>query len=212
MTQLLFDVPTSCSPSTSDFNLNSTTPTPPLPSPSLSLHPQTVADLPLFHPVSDPHFKWKDLTGEDCVVLINRCYSKAVHWIPNLFMIPYRKQGKLFIKELTHLFRLYSEDSAMECITLKVALVFPILVLQKPHRRSKVKDHLNALEWWLKLWNDGLFEDLLKEGNTVQERSSRDRWFKKTDLVSLFFRFMFEGKVKDALRVLNESGSKAKIP
>ena len=61
MTQLLSDVPTSCSPSTSDFNLNyipnSTTPTHPLPSPSLSLHPQTVIDSPLFHPVSDPHFK-----------------------------------------------------------------------------------------------------------------------------------------------------------
>ena len=126
-------------------------------------------------------------------------------------MIPYGKQGKLFIKDLTHLFHLYSEDSAMECIALKVALVFPILVLQKPHRRSKVKDHLNALEWWLKLWNDGLFEDLLKEGNTIQEKFSRCRQFKKTDLVSLFSCFMFEDKVKDALHVLNESGSKAKI-
>ena len=61
-------------------------------------------------------------------------------------MIPYGKQGKLFIKDLTYLFHLYSEDSAMECIALKVALVFPILVLQKPHRRSKVKDHVNVLE------------------------------------------------------------------
>ena len=66
--------------------------------------------------------------------VISRCYPKAVHWIPNLFKIPYGKQGRLFIMELTCLFCLYSEDSAMECITLKAAIVFPLLVLQKTHR------------------------------------------------------------------------------
>ena len=149
MTQLLSDIPTSCPPSTSNSNStasNSTTPNPFSPSPSFSLPPLTVADLPLFCLVSDRHFKWKDLTGEGCVVLIDRCYLRTVHWIPNLFMIPYGKEDKLFIIELTHLFHLYSDDSAMECITLKAAFVFPILVLQKPHHRSKVKDHVNALE------------------------------------------------------------------
>ena len=130
--QLQSDVSTSRPPFTSDHNTNipnSITPTPLPPSPSLSLPSQTVINLPLFRPVSDPHFKWKDLTG---VVLINWCYSRATHWIPNLFTIPCGKQGKLFIKKLTCLFCLYSEDSAMECLTFKVAFVFPILVLQTP--------------------------------------------------------------------------------
>ena len=112
-------------------------------------------------------------------MLINRCYSRAAHWIPNLLVIPCGKQGKLFIKELTRLFCLYSEDSAMECLTLKATFVFPILVLQKPHGRSKVRDHVNALDQRLKLWNDGLFEDLLKKGNTIQERFSRGRQISK---------------------------------
>ena len=99
-------------------------------------------------------------------MLINWCYSRAAHWIPNLLVIPCGKHGKLFIKELTRPFCLYSEDSAIECLALKATFVFPILVLQKPHRRSKVRDHVNALDQWLKLWNDGLFEDLLKKGNT----------------------------------------------
>ena len=98
----------------------------------------------------------------------------------------------------------------MKRLTLKAAFVFPDLVLQKPHHRLKVKDHLNALEQQLKLWNDGLFEDLSKEGNTIQEKFSRGRKIlKKSDLVSLFSRLMFEGKVKAPLHVLNESGSKA---
>ena len=51
----------------------------------------------------------------------------------------------------------------MECIALKAAFVFPILVLQKLYHRLKVKNHVNALERRLKLWNDGLFEDLMRK-------------------------------------------------
>ena len=61
-------------------------------------------------------------------------------------------------------------------------LVSSILVLQKPYRslrRSKVKDRVNALAQTLKLWNGGLFEDLLKEGSTIQEKFSRGRRISK---------------------------------
>ena len=83
--------------------------------------------------------------------------------------IPYEKQGRLFINELTCLFHLYSEDSSMECITLKAAFVFPLLVLQKPYLGSEVKEHVTALECRMNLWQDGLFVDLLNEGNTIQK-------------------------------------------
>ena len=41
---------------------------------------------------------------------------------------------------------------------------------------------------------------------------SGHRFMKKPDLLSLFLYFMFDGKVKAALRALNESGSKAGQP
>ena len=62
---------------------------------SLLQSPQVV-ELPLFRPLSDANFQWNDLSDDGCVELVSRCYSKAVHWIPNLFKIPYGKQGRFF--------------------------------------------------------------------------------------------------------------------
>ena len=87
-----------------------------------------------------------------------------------------------------------------------------MLILQKLHRISKAKEYATALGHRLKLWQDGLFVDLLNEGNTIQKQfRSRHRFMKKPDLLS-FSHFMFDGKVKAALRALNESGSKAGHP
>ena len=87
-----------------------------------------------------------------------------------------------------------------------------MLVLQKPHRISKAKEHATAFGCRLKLWQDDLFVDLLNEGNTIQKQfRSGHRFMKKPDLLS-FSRFMFDGKVKAALHAPNESGSKAGQP
>ena len=175
---------------------------------------QDIVGLPSFRPLSPPNFCWGNLTGEECVELINRCYSIAVHWIPNLFKLPSGKQGKSFIKELTRLFRLYSEESAMECIALKATFLFPLLVLQKPHRRSKNKEHNIALERRLNSWLDGSFVILLNEGKTIQKqfKNARHRTAKKPDFLRQFSNYMFDGKVKAALRILNENGSRVGQP
>ena len=84
---------------------------------------------------------------------------------------PPGKQGRLFVKELSHLSYLYAEDSAMECIALKAAFLLPLLLLQKPHRQSKLKENVKALERRLVLWKDGSKDfSLLKEGNTTQKK------------------------------------------
>ena len=107
-------------------------------SPSLpdTTAPAFIVDLPPFKPVSTASFCWNTLLAVECTDAMNECYEKAVHWIPNLFSLPSGKQGRLFVKELSRLFYLYAEDSAMECIALKAAFLLPLL-LQKPHRRSK---------------------------------------------------------------------------
>ena len=37
--------------------------------------------------------------------------------------------------------------------------ILPILLLQKPGKRSKAKDHSNCLQQWLNSWKDGNFND-----------------------------------------------------
>ena len=192
----------------SDHSLSSSPSPSPTSSPQNSHH-QSVVDLPCFRAASEPNFRWNGgMPGSECVGLIERCYARAVHWIPNLFKVPFGKHGKSFVKELARLFRSFAEDSAMESIALKAALLFPLLLLQKPHRRSKNKDHVHVLERRLKSWHDGCFLDLLKEGKTIQKgfivRGSSN---KKPDLSTSFSHLMYEGKVKAALRLLENQGS-----
>ena len=55
-------------------------------------------------------------------------------------------------------------------MALKAATAFPILVLQKPHKRLKAKEHTVCLERRLNLWNEGELGDLIMEGRAIQSR------------------------------------------
>ena len=46
----------------------------------------------------------------------------------------------------------------------------PALLLQKPSRKSKSRNHLAALERRFKLWNEGNIYELLDESKEIQER------------------------------------------
>ena len=179
-------------------------------SPSLFSQPpeaQAVPELPPYSPSAEPKFLWRSMAGHKCVQAIDVCYDRAVHWIPNLFKVPHGKHGKSFVRELSRLFRAYADDSPMECTALKAAFLLPMLVLQKPFQRSKNRDHVQALERRLDLWHDGRFQSLLDEGEAIQKR------FRATSK-SYSQRYLkgVQGKVKAALRLLNNAGSKAGQP
>ncbi len=123
---------------------------------------------------------------------------------------PYGKPGSSFISELAGLYRAYAEKSSLECIALKAAAIIPTLLLQKPHAKSKHKEHKDSLERRMKLWREGDFKALLFEGRTLQ------RYLKKCpphtpisnhdpDKSGMqFAKKMFSGKVRDALRLLKD--------
>ena len=73
-----------------------------------------------------------------------------------------------------------------------------ILVFQKPHCRSKVKDHIRHLERHLILWCTGLFIDLLNEGWSIQKRFKSSYKRSHDGTANAFSRLMFEGKIKPA--------------
>ena len=79
-------------------------------------------------------------------------------------MIPNGGGGKKFIKEITRLINLWTEDSPLESIALKTIHVMPALLLQKPNKNSKTKGRR------LELWGNGNIIELFNEGESIQER------------------------------------------
>ena len=69
-------------------------------------------------------------------------------------MMPSGAAGKKHIDEVTRLLKLWIQDSLLKSITLKVQIM-PALLLQKPSKNSKSKDHLISMERCLKLREEG---------------------------------------------------------
>ena len=100
----------------------------------------------------------------------------------------------------------YGTASALESVALKAAIVLPILLLQKPSKKSKTKDHIQCLERRLTSWSNGELEELLKEGRAVQHRLPRHQSARANlTLARTFSNFMFTGKCKAALELLSNA-------
>ena len=88
-------------------------------------------------------------------------------------------------------------------------MTLPTLILQKPLRTSKTKDHINCIERRLDLWLKGDIDALIMEGRTIQ-RSFKPSENARSDKRSAasFAKLMMGGKVRAALRLLmdNDSG------
>ena len=71
----------------------------------------------------------------------------------------------------------------------------PALLLQKPEKKSKMKDHIKALERRLKLWDEGNLLELLFEGSSIQERLKSTNM--RADIAQISKKFgILMGKVK----------------
>ena len=153
---------------------------------------------------SSPYFKWRSCDGTNFQESILKAYNKIVHWHCNLFQIPSEKAWKLVVKELTHLFEAYAEATTLDSVAITAATVLPSLILQKPHCSSKKKEHIKCIERCMQLWKDGNLDDLLKEGQTIQQhlhKPTRDQRSEK-QLARSFSKLRMEGKVRAALRLI----------
>ena len=108
--------------------------------------------------------------------------------------------------ELSSLYSAFASASSMESIALKATVVMPILLLQKPHQRSKTKDHIACLERRLRVWKEGNLNGLIIEGRTIQSRLPKSDKTKSTrNLPRSFANLMFAGKIKAALDLLSHA-------
>ena len=165
--------------------------------------------LPAFEPSQKANFKWGERPTEEVLTVINNTYDEIVHWKRNLFKVPSGRHGKSFVVELARLFQAYADQSALETVALKAAMILPSLILQKPFQTSKSKDHVACVERRLKLWWEGKFEALVKEGRTIQSRLSRSQSRRcEVNIARRFGDLMMKGKLREATRLLSDESGK----
>ena len=97
-------------------------------------------------------------------------------------------------------------------MALTAAMTLPALMLQKPHARSKVQEHITCLRCRLSLWEKGEIAELLKEGKAIQRSLQSSVIPKNTGddakVARKFSDLTMEGKVRSALQLLTkETGS-----
>ena len=167
-----------------------------------------------FDALQPPNFTWGSHNGEVFREKIYSAYEEVVHWRRNLFQVPSGSSGKAFVSELARLFQAYADSSSLECIAMKAITVIQIVLLQKPSRTSKSKDHVKHLQRRLDLWLQGDLETLLDEGKCIQNRLGNVTQASSDETVSRIFRdLVIQGKVQSALRYLsrNTSGGVLKL-
>ena len=147
-------------------------------------------------------FQWGELYGLEFCNVVSSAYDKIVHWKQNLFPVPSGFSGKLLVKELSCHYQAYAEHSSWELIALKPCWVLVALVLQKPRRTTKNKDHVNLLNSYLALWKEGKVSSLVDEGRCIQKGLSSGSVPEKNKAACTFNHLMLQGKVHAALRQL----------
>ena len=104
-------------------------------------------NLPTFKPIKrHPDTITARNNGEEFVNLINDIYNEIAQRRKNIFKLPSGKAAKSFITELTFWLEHFNKNSEYQYIALKVYFILPSLLLQKPSKKSKYKDHCRKLE------------------------------------------------------------------
>ena len=149
---------------------------------------------------------WGNLKGNDISAQIRNAYDKIVAWKKNLFKLPGGKCGKSFVSEVAHLIDLWVDKSTSESVALTAVHVFIPLMLQKPSKKSKNRDHVRYLNERLEKWKKGDLVALINEGEAIQKRL---RSYKQTpqEAQKSFVRLMIHGKVSAALKWITEQRS-----
>ena len=153
--------------------------------------------------------KWGKFTGVDIATKLEQLYDKIIKWKFNLFKLPSGAHGKAFITEITRLIDLWANKTSLESVALLALHIFAPIMLQKPSRTSKNRDHIKYLGERLDKWNNGLFDDLLYECEAIQMRLPQNSKSQNPDHVKkVFSRLMLQGKVSAALRWITSNNSK----
>ena len=141
-------------------------------------------------------------------------YEKIAFWRRNLFKLPSGAAGKKFISETTKWIEFWNQDvNEYKDIALKVLMVMPALLLQKPSFKSTAKQHSQCLSRRLTQWEQGEFDDLLREANTIQAKLlTNHKGLNEERLAKTFAKLVLEGKINAAMKLLDHQGGSGVLP
>ena len=151
-------------------------------------------------------FKWGDINGKTFTERVELIYEKVVYWKKNLFLLRTGKSGKLYIDENVKLLNSCVEGTTLHNIAFKAILIMPNLLLQKPSKNSKAKDHLTTLERTMQRWLKGDLMQLSHEGETIQKNLTQQ--LTKGDIGNFpekFAALMRKGNANVAINLLTET-------
>ncbi len=135
-----------------------------------SCHP--LVKLPEYSKYSDntERMVFGELRGQELYESVNRAYDEVTKWTRNIFMPPTGHAGQEFVAEVTKCIHNYNKGTPLEPVALKMALLCFPLLLQKPSKKSKTRDHVKSLDECLLLWKAGNIDDLVHRGKTIQNK------------------------------------------
>ena len=144
---------------------------------------------------------------------IDSIYNKIFFWRKNLFVLSSGACGKRYIKEITRLLSEWVSDSPLKDISCKAIMIMSNLLLPKPSKISKSKEHQRSLERCLDLWKNGEYEDLLCEYETIQKfLTSVQKPSTITEISRTFKQLMQKGNINAALNLPTNHTSHGILP
>ena len=149
--------------------------------------------------------RWGEMIGLDVVKeAVMAAHGTIMKWRKNFFPVPTSQHGKSFVAEVSRLLKLFNSKSPWESVALNQLMIFFPLMLQKPGPRTKTHDHNRYLSKRMQWWKDGKLQNLILEGKEIQKRLNKhNKGGKKVGLTRGFTRLMLEGKVKQALKLID---------
>ena len=101
------------------------------------------------------------------------------------------------------MYHAYADNTTLHSVAFTACCVFQMLLLQKPHARSKSRDHVHCLECRLELWHCGDIDALVKEGKCIQDhlQSTIHSGPWSNNVARKFDQLMKLGKVTAALKL-----------
>ena len=136
-------------------------------------------------------------------ILIFKCNTNIiiVTNIVNIIINQFAIETLLVVR--TYGWMLYENFETMQSHIKQFTNSMQWLLLQKPSKNSKSKDHSVSLARRLKLWEERNISNLLHEGETIEERmkiSEKGMYIEKTSLK--FKNMISKGNVNGALKLL----------
>ena len=96
-------------------------------------------NLPMYEEINEtPTKSYNGITGASLTQIINGIYEASVKWHKNLFQVPSGQDGRNYVKLMASWINQFNTGTCFRGIALKVLVVLPNLMLQKPSAKAKL--------------------------------------------------------------------------